>query len=102
MPHVVLSGNISFKETFKHLDKIFFKDSKNSIIIRIEDYFINKFENLILAKTISVDQKTQSFFIMLMKKEDRVTIRLDPLSDPEKTYGVKIALALIAIKIIET
>lgn len=95
MPHVVMSGNISFKEVFQHLEKLFFKDSNNNLIIRIEEYFINKYENIILAKTISVDRRTQSFYIMLMKKEDKITIRLDPMTDPEKTEGVKTAIALL-------
>ncbi|MFB5600230.1 MAG: hypothetical protein ACE5SW_08400 [Nitrososphaeraceae archaeon] len=96
MPHVVFSGNISFKEVFQKLEKIFFKDSDNNLIIRVEEYFMNKYENIILAKTISVDRKTQSFYIMLMKKEDKITIRLDPITDPDKTEGVKTAIALIS------
>lgn len=96
MPHVVFSGNISFKEVFQKLEKIFFKDSDNNLIICVEEYFMNKYENIILAKTISVDRKTQSFYIMLMKKEDKITIRLDPITDPDKTEGVKTAIALIS------
>ena len=33
---------------------------------------------------------------MGMKKEDKTTIRRDPMTDPEKIYGVKIAIALMA------
>lgn len=64
MPHVVFSGNISFKEVFQKLEKMFFKESDNNLIIRVEEYFMNKYENIILAKTISVDRKTQSFYII--------------------------------------
>lgn len=31
-----------------------------------------------------------------MKKEDKITIRLDPITDPDKTEGVKTAIALIS------
>jgi hypothetical protein len=37
----------------------------------------------------------------VMNKEDKTTIRLDPITDPEKTDGVKIALALMAKRIQE-
>jgi hypothetical protein len=83
--------------------KLLFKDQKSNIIVRIEKYFINQLGDMILAKAVAVDQKPQSFYIMVTNKnkEDKTTIRLDPITDPEKTDGVKIALALIAKRIQE-
>jgi hypothetical protein len=48
-----------------------------------------------LSKAIVIDQKTQSFYIVVMNREYKITIRLDPITDPEKTDGVKGALALM-------
>jgi hypothetical protein len=102
VPHIVLSGSISLSNVFEHMYKILFKDQKKSnIIVRIEKYFINQPGDIILAKAVAVDQKPQSFYIMVMNKEDKTTIRLDPITDPEKTDGVKIALALMAKRIQE-
>ena len=101
MPHIVLSGSILLSNAFEHMYKILFKDQKSNIIVRIETYFINQPGDIILAKAIAVDQKPQSFYIMVMKREDKITIRLDPTTDPEKTDGVKIALALMAKRIQE-
>jgi hypothetical protein len=101
MPHIVLSGSILLSNVFEHLYKILFKDQKSNIIVRIETYFINQPGDIILAKAVAVDQKPQSFYIMVMNREDKVTIRLDPTTDPEKTDGVKIALALMAKRIQE-
>ena len=101
MPHIVLSGSILLSNAFEHMYKILFKDQKSNIIVRIETYFINQPGDIILAKTVAVDQKPQSFYIMVMNREDKVTIRLDPTTDPEKTDGVKIALALMAKRIQE-
>jgi hypothetical protein len=81
--------------------KMLFKDQKSNIIVRIEDYFINQRGDILLAKAVSVDQKPQSFYVMVMNREDKTTIRLDPTTDPEKTYGVKTALALMAKRIQE-
>jgi hypothetical protein len=83
--------------------KLLFKDQKSNIIVRIEKYFINQLGDMILAKAVAVDQKPQSFYIMVTNKnkEDKTTIRLDPITNPEKTDGVKIALALIAKRIQE-
>jgi hypothetical protein len=96
MPHVVLSGKyditricIQFK---KKINKI-----ENNTIIKYDDSFINSDNNLILIKTIVIEnQKSQSFYIMVMQKEQQLTIRLDPLTDPKKTNTVKKSLGLIA------
>ena len=101
MPHIVLSGSILLSNAFEDMEKILFKDQKSNIIVRIENYFINQPGNTILAKTVAVDEKPQSFYIMVMNREDKTTIRLDPQTDPEKTDGVKIALALMAKRIQE-
>ncbi|HEX6252771.1 MAG TPA: hypothetical protein VFZ55_01000 [Nitrososphaera sp.] len=101
MPHIVLSGSILLSNAFEHMYKILFKDQKSNIIVRIENYFINQPGDIILAKAVAVDQKPQSFYIMVMNREDKTTIRLDPTTDPEKTDGVKIALALMAKRIQE-
>lgn len=81
------------------MNKILFKDQKSNVIVRIENFFINQRCDIILCKTIAIDQKMQSFYIMLMNRENKITIRLDPTTDPEKTDGVKIALALTAKRI---
>ena len=99
MPHIVLSGSILLSDAFKQMYKIMFKDQKSNIIVRIEKYFINQPGDIILAKAVAVDQKPQSFYIMVMNGEDKTTIRLDPTTDPEKTDGVTIALALMAKRI---
>jgi hypothetical protein len=101
VPHIVLSGRIMLSNAFEHMYKILFKDQKSNIIVRIETYFINQPGDIILAKAVAVDQKPQSFYIMVMNREDKITIRLDPTTDPEKTDGVKIALALMAKRIQE-
>ncbi len=101
MPHIVLSGSILLSNAFEHMHKILFKDQKSNLIVRIETYFINQPGDIILAKAVAVDQKPQSFYIMVMNREDKITIRLDPTTDPEKTDGVKIALALTAKRIQE-
>lgn len=99
MPHIVLSGSIQLGNTFKQMNKMLIKDQKSNIIVRIENFFINQRCDIILSKAIAIDQKTQSFYIVVMNRENKITIRLDPITDPEKTDGVKIALALMAKRI---
>lgn len=63
MPHIVLSDSILLSNVFVHMYRRIFKDQKASIIARIENYFINQYGDIIVAKAITVDQKLQSFYI---------------------------------------
>lgn len=96
MPHVVISGRYDLIDIYKAFEKKMNK-IESSTIIKYQDSFINKDKNLILIKTIVIEnQQVQSFYIVVMKKEQQITIRLDPLTDPKKTIAVKRSLALIA------
>ena len=96
MPHVVISGKYDFIDIYTAFEKKMNK-IESSTIIKYEDSFINKDKNLILIKTIVIEnQQAQSFYIVVMKKEQQITIRLDPLTDPKKTIAVKRSLVFIA------
>lgn len=74
------------------------KDQTNTI--RFEEILIDQLKNLILIKTIVIENtnQPQKYYIRITKKNnDQITIRLDPLTDPKnKTDAVKISLANIA------
>ncbi len=96
MPHIVISGKYDFIDIYTAFEKKMNK-KESSTIIKYEDSFINKDKNLILIKTIVIEnQQAQSFYIIVMKKEQQITIRLNPLTDPKKTNAVKESLGLIA------
>ena len=106
MPHIVLT-NVSNLEIFYNefkKDVLIIKNEKKdqtNTIIRFEEIFLNQLKNLILIKTIVIENtdQPQTYYIMITKKSnnDQITIRLDPLTDPKnKTDAVKISLASIA------
>jgi hypothetical protein len=104
MPHIVLT-NVSNLEIFYNdfkRDVLIIKNEKDqtNTIIRFEEIFINKLKNLILIKTIVIENtnQPQTYYIMITKKSNnQITIRLDPLTDPKnKTDAVKISLAKIS------
>ena len=84
LPHVVLSGSTLLSNTFKQMNRILFQDQKSNVIVRMENFFITQRCDIILSKAIAIDQKTQSFYIMVTNRENKITIRLDPITDPEK------------------
>lgn len=101
MPHIVIAGPLKFENIYREFEKEILKIDDNTII-KYTDCFFNKDKNIILINTVVIEnQRPMSFYIMIMAKENQITIRLDPFTDPEKTFGVKKSLALIARKILE-
>jgi len=105
MPPIVLT-NVSNLEIFYNdfkKDVLIIKNEKKeqtNTINRFEEIFINQLKDLILIKTIVIENtnQPQTYYIMITKKSNnQITIRLDPLTDPKnKTDAVKISLAKIA------
>ena len=55
------------------------------------DVFVNQSKDLILIKTTVIENNiNQKFYIQLMKKENQITLKLDPITDPlDKSSNVK-------------
>ena len=52
-----------------------------------------------LLNTIVIDDSHHEFFIQLMTNKNKTTIRLYPLTDPEKTDAVKQSLVNVYLEI---
>ena len=98
MPHIVLEKAESVKKCFDSIDPMMEKLEKG--ILKITDKYINDKGNSALIESIVIeDWKNQNFYIQLSSKGEAVTLRLLPLTDPEKTNGVKKLMGIIADKI---
>ena len=90
MPHIVLEKAKSVRDCYDVIETKMHHIEKG--ILKITDKYINEKENSALIESIAVEGgKPQSFFIQLSSKGDAVTVRLLPLTDPEKTKGVLVA-----------
>ena len=95
MPHIVLENAKSVNECYQVIEPIIHQIEKG--ILKITDKYINEKQNSALIESITVEGgKPQSFFIQLSSKGEAVTVRLLPLTDPEKTKGVKTLMGLVA------
>jgi hypothetical protein len=72
-----------------------------NLILRISDVFLNRRGTIMLLEAVVVDKpRSQTFFIQLSQKDQAVTVRLLPATDPEeKTPTVKRLMALVARRI---
>jgi hypothetical protein len=100
MPHIVLEGPVSVdtcQEVFAP-----FSVREGELLVKVEAFYRERDGRAALLETLVADRgHTQKFFIHLAPKGEGITIRLEPITDPEKTPGVKRALAVVAHRIRE-
>lgn len=98
MPHIVLEKASNVEECFNSVDLIVHKTQNG--ILKLTDKYINVNKTSALLESVVVENgKNQTFFIQLSSKGEALTVRLLPLTDPEKTNGVKTLMGLVAKKI---
>ncbi len=97
MPHAVLKGElggIPLGEILKPL-----VEESEEWLIKVEEVYVERQGRKALLWTIVVEEgHSQSFYIRLTKSEadHKLTVHLDPSTDPIKTRGVKRAVARVA------
>ena len=98
MPHVVLEHINSAKEAFDSI--VPFTTKTDSGVLKVTDKYLNAGQNTALVESLAIENgKNQSFFVQLSQKKTSLTVRLLPLTDPEKTPGVKSIMAIVARQI---
>ena len=95
MPHIVLNRSLNLFD-FSILFKPTFQQSP---LIKIQDMYIDSRGTNALFSTIVIDDSHHEFFIQLICGKDRTTIRLLPVTDPQKTDAVKQSLAILCLQI---
>ncbi len=95
MPHVVLEGPISLEDiwiAYKHLDV-----TEGQTRFKTEACFLSHDKSEMLIQAIVAERGfAKKFYVRLHQHEGSLTIKLDPLTDPEKTDGVRRLLGLFA------
>ena len=95
MPHVVLSGSITIDECQRHFAPFVRRDG--DCIVKAERFYRERDGHAALIETLVADRgHTQKFFVHLSRRDGGITVRLEPLTYPEKTPGVRRALAAVA------
>ena len=99
MPHVVVEQAGPLAAVCAALEPFVVADG--NLILRISDVFLNRRGTIVLLEAVVVDKpQSQSFFIQLSQKDQAVTVRLLPATDPEeKSPAVKRLMALVARRI---
>ncbi len=98
MPHIVLENINEIKKAYETIAP--FADKIEGGMLKVLDKYLNAAEQIVLVEALAIENgKNQNFFIQISRKESSITVRLLPMTDPEKTDGVKTIMAKIAKQI---
>ncbi|CAA6823230.1 MAG: Unknown protein [uncultured Sulfurovum sp.] len=101
MPHIVLENINDTKEAYEAVSP--FAQKTDGGILKVMDKYINAKAQSVLVESLAIENGVnQNFFVQLSPKKNSLTVRLLPLTDPEKTKGVKTIMAHIAKQIKDT
>ena len=98
MPHIVFNEKIDLTDFSKKFAQIF---RKEPILIKVTNIFVDKAKLIALLPTVVISDQQQQFLIEISTRKSKTTIRLYPNTDPQKTDGVKLSMALLADQMIK-
>src|SRR5215475_11812905 len=98
MPNVTIEGPIDLRQIVIRRPEMFLRDSDG--IKRVSEYYINTDCSKLFLEALVIEpgQKHQ-FFFQVCKKPDGAIIRLEPISETEKTPGVKRSMEQVGFAI---
>jgi len=95
VPHVVLEGHITIDDAARHFEPFVVRE--RDLVIKAERFYRERDGRAALVEMVVVRPgHTQKFFIQLSPRDEGLTVRLEPLTDPEKTPGVRRSIAHVA------
>ena len=98
MPNVTILGPVDLRQIIIRRPEMFLRDPDG--IKRVSEYYTNTDCSKLLLEALGIEPgKKQQFFFQVNKKGEGAAIRLDPISDAEKTTGVKRLMGQVAFAI---
>lgn len=92
MPHIVIDEKVDLEQLLEDFIPITFN---KKTMIKITDMLINYKKYTALFKTLLIGDNHHEYFIELITRDNKTTIRLLPLTDPLKTNAVRHSLILV-------
>ncbi|HZN04127.1 MAG TPA: hypothetical protein VFD06_11150 [Candidatus Polarisedimenticolia bacterium] len=95
MPHILVEGPIALADVARR--HVPWSDRRGDLLVKFDRLYLDTGGRAALVEALVVDRgHPQRFFVTLQARDGGVMVRCEPLTDPEKTAGVKRALALVA------
>jgi hypothetical protein len=95
MPHIQIIGALRLEQLAERFEPLNIR--QGSTIGKTTAFYLNAHDRTALIQALVVEPHVnRKFYVLLVEKPDGIMVRLDPLTDPEKTDAVKRLLAAVA------
>ena len=94
MPHIIVEGPASLERLYQNFEPDSIRN--DATIIKFQEMYLNVSKQAALVDCVVVeDGLPQKFYALLTQRSSGITVRLDPMTDPQKTDGVKRLVAIL-------
>jgi hypothetical protein len=95
VPHILLEGRASIRQLQAAHQPFTVREGER--LVKVERFYADERGEAALVETLVVERgHTQKFLILVAARPGGLAVRLEPMTDPEKSPGVKRALAIVA------
>ena len=100
MPHVIVENSVGLREVAARFERVEQREQRG--VIKISHCLLDTGGRHALLECLVVEGRLRrKFYIRLDQRDEGIKVSLDPMTDPEKTNGVKRALARVGSMIRE-
>jgi hypothetical protein len=95
MPHVVLEGVVDLKSYAQQFEPIFLRNHHD--VLRADHIFLSRDTRTVLIEALALEAGRKQPFYVKVSAHDRggATVRIDPMTHPERSEGVRTLVAEI-------
>jgi hypothetical protein len=94
MPHVVIEGPVSIEDIWMAYAPI--QRTEGDWVFKTEDCYLSNDKTELLVRCMVVESGyARKFFVRLYQRDKSLTLKLEPLTDPEKTDAVRRLLGIM-------
>mgnify|MGYP006272434895 CR=1 FL=1 len=97
MPHVIFRGGFDLQAWATEFE--FFEVDEPRLLIKVEEIYVNqRGSRAILPMVVVEEGHSQNYFVRLSynPNNERLSVKIDPATDPVKTRGVKRSIAVLS------
>jgi hypothetical protein len=95
VPHILVEGTLTLADVARRHTPS--SERRGEVLVKFDRLYLDTGGRAALLEALVVDRgHPQRFFVQMAARDGGIMVRCEPLTDPEKTAGVKHALALAA------
>jgi hypothetical protein len=98
MPHVLIEGAIDGGRVHRELAPI--DERRGPVVLKTLESFLARSGRTVLVEAVVVEGVTRRLLVTIEQHRHHMTVRLYNLTDPEKTAGVKLLVARVALAVL--